>query len=193
VEEPTSVDRNETPKERLDRNLNELLGELRVALPGVQVLFAFLLAVPFNKRFGMVDGFERGVYFAALVLTAIASALLIAPSAYHRIGFRTDDKRHLVFMANRFAIAGFAFLACAMTGSVMLVTSFIFGKIAGVCVAAVAAALFGTFWYVLPVRRRRHVARLSGIDPSPLSRPPSDPETSPLTVPSAGRETGSRL
>jgi hypothetical protein len=147
--------RNETEKERLDRNLGELLGELRVALPGVQVLFAFLLTVPFNQRFAEASDFEEAVYLVTLLLTAMASALLIAPSAYHRVEFRQDDKRHIVYVSNRFAIAGFAFLALAMASAVLLVTHFLFGPAAGiVCTAGVLIVLAG-FWFALPVRRRR--------------------------------------
>src|SRR3954462_6148761 len=109
--------RHETEKERLDRNLNELLQELRVALPGVQVLFAFLLTVPFQQGFSKADGFQKDVYLVTLLLTAVATALLIAPSAYHRLEFRQNDKKHIVTVANRFAIAGFAVLAAAMTSA----------------------------------------------------------------------------
>jgi len=152
-------DRDETEKERLDRNLNELLGELRVALPGVQVLFAFLLAVPFNQRFSKVTVFEKDVYFATLILTLLAAAFLIAPSTHHRIEFRLDDKRHVVFMANRFAIVGFAFLAAAMTGVVLLVTSFLFnGVVAAIAAVFAAIVLFGV-WYAWPLARKRELRR----------------------------------
>src|SRR3954453_8324281 len=93
--------REETPHERVDRNLTELLGELRVALPGVQVLFGFLLVVPFNQRFTGVTDFQEKVYFATLLCPAAASALLIAPSAHHRIAFRHQDKEHIVLVANK--------------------------------------------------------------------------------------------
>src|SRR2546421_6407122 len=102
--------RDETEHERVDRNLTELLGELRVALPGVQVLFAFLLTVPFQQRFQTASTFEKNVYFVALCSAALASILLIAPSAYHRVEFRLQDKAHIVDVANRFAVVGFAFL-----------------------------------------------------------------------------------
>ena len=146
--------RDETEKERLDRNLNELLGELRVALPGVQVLFAFLLAVPFNQGFQKATGFQKDVFLVTLLLTAIATALLIAPSAYHRIEFRRDDKRHVVFIANRFAIVGFGFLAAAMSSAILLVTDYLFGATtAAICTAGAAVVLYG-FWYALPLSRR---------------------------------------
>src|SRR3954453_5255274 len=97
--------REETEHDRVDRNLNELLGELRVALPGVQVLFAFLLTVPFQQRFQQATSFDKNVYFVTLCSTAVASILLIAPSAYHRMEFRLQDKAHIRQVANWFAIA----------------------------------------------------------------------------------------
>src|SRR3954469_18068251 len=146
--------RNETEKERLDRNLNELLGELRVALPGVQVLFAFLLTVPFQQGFAKATDFQKDVYLLTLLLTAMASALLIAPSAYHRMQFRQDDKHHIVFVANRFAIAGFAFLAAAMSSAILLVTDYLYGgTTATICTVGAVLVLYG-FWYVAPLARR---------------------------------------
>src|SRR5918997_794976 len=119
--------RPETEEERLDRNLGELLGELRVALPGVQVLFAFLLVVPFNARFTELGPGQERLYLATLLLAGLASALLIAPTAYHRITFRLQDKARLVVAANRLAIAGLAFLALSMTLAIALVTDVVFG------------------------------------------------------------------
>src|SRR5882762_9111842 len=101
--------RSETEQERLDRNLAELLNELRVALPGVQVLFAFLLGVPFTQRFTELSAYEKDIYFGILVCAAAATAFLIAPSAYHRIEFRLRDKHHIVAIANWFAIVGLGF------------------------------------------------------------------------------------
>lgn len=147
--------RDETEEERLDRNLGELLQELRVALPGVQVLFAFLLAVPFQSHFTKITDFEKGIYFATLIFTAISAALLIAPSAYHRVTFRFQQKRQLVFLANRFAIAGLGFLALAMTGAIVLITDFLFHS--GVATAIAAGAALGTFsvlWGLLPLQQR---------------------------------------
>ncbi|HVY96392.1 MAG TPA: DUF6328 family protein [Solirubrobacterales bacterium] len=147
--------RDETEEERLDRNLSELLQELRVALPGVQVLFAFLLAVPFQSHFTEITGFEKGIYFATLMFTAISAALLIAPSAYHRLTFRYQQKQQLVFLANRFAIAGLGFLALAMTGAIVLITDFLFHS--GVVTAIAAGASLGVFfvlWGLLPLRQR---------------------------------------
>jgi predicted neutral ceramidase superfamily lipid hydrolase len=151
--------REETEHERLDRNLTELLGELRVALPGVQVLFAFLLTVPFQQRFETASSFDKNVYFVTLCSTAVASILLIAPSAYHRVMFRLQDKAHIVEIANRFAVVGFLFLGLGMTGAILLVTDFLFSTLTSVIVTTVAAAMFVTFWYLLPGRRRLTLTR----------------------------------
>jgi hypothetical protein len=151
IEEIGELVRNETPAERVDRNFNELLGELRIALPGVQVLFAFLLAVPFAQRFSQLTGFQRGLYFAVLLLTALASALLIAPTAYHRIQFRQGRKREILFFANRAAVLGLGALALAMTGAILLITDFLFGVAAAAPIGAATALLFGSLWYLLPM------------------------------------------
>jgi hypothetical protein len=152
--------RNETEDERLDRNLTELLNELRVALPGVQVLFAFLLGVPFTTRFETLTSYQQDVYYGTLICAAAATAFLIAPTAHHRIEFRLRDKRHIVLLANRFAIVGLSFLALAMTGVVLLITDFIFGGFATVAATSITAGVFAVLWYVLPfVRRARLLAR----------------------------------
>jgi len=154
--------RDESEEERLDRNLGELLQELRVALPGVQVLFAFLLAVPFQQRFGMITPFEERVYFATLICTAISAALLISPTAYHRMTFHLQQKRKLVLLANRLAIAGLAFLALAMTGAVMLITDVLFSPAATAFFSAAALATFVALWFLLPLRRRLRLAGRDG-------------------------------
>jgi len=146
-------DRDESEKERLDRNLGELLQELRVALPGVQVLFAFLLVVPFNQRFPDITGFQRTVYFITLLLATAASACLIAPTAHHRIEFRAADKRRIVFSATRLAIVGLVFLAAAMTGAVTLITDIVYHSTTVVIVAAAVALLFGWLWFAWPIKR----------------------------------------
>jgi hypothetical protein len=146
--------RDETEEERLDRNLGELLQELRVALPGVQVLFAFLLAVPFQQGFEEVTSFQKDVYFATLILTAISATMLISPSAYHRITFRYQQKRRLVYYSNRFAIIGLALLALAMTGAILLITDVLFSTAAAVVTAGLSLSVFGFFWFAMPLRRR---------------------------------------
>lgn len=146
--------REESEGERLDRNLAELLQELRVALPGVQVLFAFLLAVPFQQNFTKITPFQEKAYFGTLLCTAISAALLISPTAYHRLTFRQQKKRELVLVSNRLAIAGMSFLALAMTGAVMLITDVLFGTVATVAFTLAIAAMFAVFWGALPLRRR---------------------------------------
>ena len=145
--------REESEKERLDRNLQELLGELRVALPGVQVLFAFLLVVPFNQRFVDITSFQRSTYFVTLLLATAASACLIAPTAHHRIEFRAQDKKRIVFHATRLAIAGLVLLAAAMTGAVTLITDFLYSSTTVVIVAALVALLFAVLWFAWPIKR----------------------------------------
>jgi hypothetical protein len=147
--------RDETEEERLDRNLGELLQELRVALPGVQVLFAFLLAVPFQQNFTKISEFDKTMYFVTLLLTALSAALLIAPSAYHRLTFRYQQKHRLVFVSNRLAIAGLGVLALAMTCAILLVTNVLWGTAATTVVTtALVLAMFGVLWVALPMRRR---------------------------------------
>jgi len=145
---------DESKQERLDRELMELLNELRVALPGVQVLFAFLLGLPFTQRFGQVTDLQQDVYFLTFLCAAAATALLIAPSAYHRLTWRRGDKEHLLKISNRLAISGTVFLALAISGSVFVVTDMLFEPRSAAVVAAATAALFGWFWYGLPLLRR---------------------------------------
>jgi hypothetical protein len=142
--------RNETEAERIDRNLLELMEELRVAIIGVQVLFGFLLALPFTVRFARIDAWQRDLYVADLLLAAFAIALLIAPVAYHRIVFRRHAKRRLLFRANALAVTGLFVMGVAMCGSVFLVTSVIYSAaVAGVLAAACALVIFG-LWLLVP-------------------------------------------
>jgi hypothetical protein len=145
---------DETEDERLDRELDQLLQELRVAMPGVQVLFAFLLAVPFQQRFAEVTEFQRDVYFATLLAAAVTSALFIAPTAYHRMMFRGRDKPRLVAMSSRFALAGLGALAIAMNGAILLVTDMLFDGAAVAITTAASAVLFVGLWFALGVMRR---------------------------------------
>ena len=144
----------ESERERLDRNLEQLLQELRVALPGVQVLFAFLLTVPFTQAFPTLSDFERDCYFFVLLTTALATALLIAPTAIHRMLFRQGMKREIVMRSNVLALLGLAVLAVAMTGAVALVAHIIFGQGTAVVTAIGAGLLFVALWYVLPLGDR---------------------------------------
>ena len=157
--EQANEGRNETELERLDRNLGELLQELRVALPGVQVLFAFLLTVPFQQGFQKATSFQKDIYLVTLLLTALATALLIAPSAYHRLEFRQGDKEHIVDVANALAICGFGVLAAAMSSAILLVTDYLFSPTtATICTIGAAVVLYG-LWYVAPITRRWRRAR----------------------------------
>jgi membrane-anchored protein YejM (alkaline phosphatase superfamily) len=150
---------DESKEERQDRELIELLNELRVALPGVQVLFAFLLGVPFTQRFAQVTELQKDVYFLTFICATIATALLIAPSAYHRLEWRLGDKEHLLVVSNRLAISGTAFLALAISGAVFVVTDMLFDAPSAAVVAALTAALFGWLWYGLPLLRRSRLER----------------------------------
>src|SRR5215213_4454320 len=141
----------EDRKERVSRELIELLNELRVALPGVQVLFAFLLAVPFAQGFTRVTEFQRALFFMVMALTAVSAALLIAPSAWHRLRFRQRDKERILRASNRMSIAGLGFLALAMTGAVMLIADFIYSPTLTIVGGVLAAGTFTVLWYVLPL------------------------------------------
>ena len=157
--------RSETETEGYDRNMAELLQELRVALPGVQVLFAFLLTVPFATRFDGVSAFERNVYFVTLLCSALASAFFIAPTAYHRLNFRRGDKRHIVEVPSRFTVLGLVALFVAMLGAVVMVTSFLFGAQTMVVTALGVFAVFTSLWFVLPLLRRRHTSPARADEP----------------------------
>jgi uncharacterized protein involved in cysteine biosynthesis len=145
--------RRETEAERVDRNLQEMLGELRVALPGVQVLFAFLLVVPFNQRFADVTGFQRTVYFMTLLFTTASTVCLIAPTAHHRLEFRHQNKEEIVRTGNRIVVLGLGLLAIAMTGAVLLITDFLYGSTTTTVAAAGVALAFAALWFLIPGRR----------------------------------------
>jgi hypothetical protein len=136
---------------RLDRELLELLQELRVVLPGVQALFAFLLIVPFNERFASVSGMERAVYVVALLSSALAGVLFITAPAFHRLRFRRHDKAQLLRIGNRCAIAGMAALAVAMVAGVYLITELLFGAGVGAALTAVVALPIAVLWWVVPL------------------------------------------
>ena len=145
--------REESELERVDRNLQEMLGELRVALPGVQVLFAFLLVVPFNQRFAQVTDFQQTVYFITLLFTAASTICLIGPTAHHRLEFRRQHKGEIVSTGNRIVILGLGCLAVAMTGAVLFITDFLYGKTTTILAAAGVAVAFAALWYMIPLRR----------------------------------------
>jgi hypothetical protein len=137
-------------REKHDRELIELLNELRVVLPGTQVLFAFLLVVPFNARFE-VDGLEKGAYLLALLATLFGGILLMAPGTYHRLRWRERDKERMLRTSNRLAIAGFVCIAIAMSASLFLVTDVLLPRWGAFAVTVLAAASFAVAWFVLPL------------------------------------------
>ena len=140
-------------KEDLDRELIELLNELRVTLPGVQVLFAFLLIVPFSQRFELINDLQKYAYIVALTFTALGSALLIAPTPYHRIRWRDQDKDAMLRLANRLALAGTVCVAIAMPCALFFVTDFLFKSPLPALLAALVIGVIVTFWYALPLER----------------------------------------
>jgi Family of unknown function (DUF6328) len=150
----TSERRDESEADRLDRNFGDLLQELRVAQAGVQILFAFLLTLPFGARFGDIDVFEKIVYVGALLSAAVAAASIIAPVAYHRMLFRRGRKPQLVGAAHRLASIGLAYLLVAMVGAILLVTDFVLGRGWGLALTAAATCWFVVLWAVLPWRAR---------------------------------------
>jgi hypothetical protein len=151
--------RSETELERCDRNLVELLQEVRVVQTGVQVLFAFLLTAPLAPRFPELTRAQRDVYFGTLLVTGAAAVLLIAPTAYHRILFRLGDKEHLVMVANRLTLAGLVCVAASMVGALLLVTDLLFDGALVALVTAVAALGCTVLWGLAPLRRRRSLVR----------------------------------
>ncbi|MFH8598022.1 DUF6328 family protein [Streptomyces rimosus] len=144
------ADRNETPLERYDRNFGELLQELRVLQTGVQILFAFLLTLAFTPRFVSLDTTQRAFYVGTLLLAVLATLLLTAPAAVHRVLFRRRAKRLVVEVSARLTAAGMAVLALALAGAVLLVVDVVLGRGAGVTAGAVTLVTCGGLWALLP-------------------------------------------
>ena len=155
----------ETKGERLDRELIELLQELRVVIPGVQVLLAFLLTAPFQQRFAQLSGSMRNAFFGSIACATLATAFLIAPSAHHRLRWRAGEKERLVRVGNRMAIVGTVFLAAAIVLALYVITDVLFTTDLAVLTALAALVLFGVLWYVVP---------MVGRSPSPEERPEED-------------------
>lgn len=153
-EQEARNDRNETTDEQLDRNTIELLNELRVAGAGIQIMLAFLLVVPFNTGWKRTSSFERTDYFVTLALVAVAAFLLMAPPIQHRLLFRHHEKRYLVTMGNRFAIAGMACLALGFTGILVLLSDYVVGGIAPIIAGVLTLAITGGLWFVMPLVQR---------------------------------------
>ena len=148
------TDRNETRAERLDRNMSELLQELRVAQNGVQILFAFLLTLPFSSGFPNVTAFQKDTYVVALIAAAFATAMIISPVAFHRALFRQGRKPELVRYAHKMASGGLAFMLIAMVSSVLLITDYLLNIWAAVGLTVLTGGWFLTFWAVLPFAHR---------------------------------------
>ncbi len=145
----------EDRKERVDRELIELLNEIRVVLPGAQVLFAFLLSLPFLTRFDLLDRVDRDAYFAAFLCTAVGTIMLMAPSANHRLRFREYDKERMLFWFNRLVLVGSGFLAGAISLVVFVVTDMLFDQAWAALLGGLIAGWVVTIWYVTPLWQRR--------------------------------------
>jgi Family of unknown function (DUF6328) len=145
---------DENRKERVNRELIELLNELRVALPGVQVLFAFLLVLPFQQGFAEISDADRGVYVAALIASALAAALLIAPSMYHRLNFRRQVKEQMIFDSNKLMVVGMLLVAIGVACSIFLVVDVVYGNMAAIVATAATAVVYALVWLALPLARR---------------------------------------
>jgi Family of unknown function (DUF6328) len=148
-------ERRETTEERDDRNLLELLQELRVAGLGVQVLFGFLLAIPFTNKFSQLSPDQHDLYVTTLLLAALAAMLLLAPVAFHRILFRQQQKEFLVRSANVLAILGLVTVALAVSATVALVLSYVMPGVLTVVITTVMLVLFAGLWFAFPLSRRR--------------------------------------
>lgn len=146
---------DESPKQKTDRQLSELLEELRVVMPGAQVLLGFMLAVPFQARFGKATGFERGVLYATVMLTAAGAVTLMAPSVYHRVRWAEGGKSDVVRIGHQLFLAGTLLLALGMSTATFLVGFWLFGLGAGVAVICVTLGVVAVTWYVLPLTRGR--------------------------------------
>ncbi|GGK03014.1 hypothetical protein GCM10010123_36200 [Pilimelia anulata] len=151
-EDASDAGRREDERDRWRRTFTELLRELRVAQTGVQILFAFLLILPFNARFTETTGFERNVYLVALLSAAGAAAMIISPVAFHRAQFRRNRKPELVMFAHRMATGGLALTLVAMVSSVLLITDFLLDRALAFALSATVALVFLTLWTLLPHR-----------------------------------------
>jgi len=149
-----SGDDKSANERKQDRQMLELLNELRVALPGVQILFAFMLTVPFSARFDDLTVFQRDVYYGALIATALSAACLIAPSSAHRLRFHKGERTWIIESANRLMIAGLAFLAAALAGSVLLITDVMFDGVRVWLYSAAIASVIVGLWFLRPLARK---------------------------------------
>jgi hypothetical protein len=149
---------DENTKERLDRELIELLNELRVALPGVQVLLAFMLTLPFSQRFAQLSNLQRDTFVVALLSTSCAIVLFMTPTSYHRLRFREGDKEQILTTSNRLAIAGIALMGLGLAAVVFLIMDVLFSTLTAVAVGLALAILIASLWFALPLTRRMREA-----------------------------------
>jgi uncharacterized membrane protein len=150
--EEKRLPQDETPMERSNRQLIELLNELRIVLPGITVLFGFLLAVPFARGWTRVTTFQRDVFIVAFLATAVSIAFLISPSSYHRIRFRHGDRERMLTISNRLSIAGITAAAVALAAVVLLVTDYVISRSFAIVATASLVVLVAALWYGLPLR-----------------------------------------
>ena len=150
----SSDNTEETPKERIDRELTELLNGLRVLLPGVQVLLAFLLSVPFSSRFADVNGFQRTVFYVTLIAAALAVAMLGTPAAQHRVLFRAKEKEGMLRRANRYALLGSVAVAVSVSAGTLLIVDFVFNPVLAWVTASIFLAVMSWAWFVEPALHR---------------------------------------
>jgi MFS family permease len=171
---------HETEKQRWDRNFSDLLQELRVAQTGVQILFAFLLTLPFSSGFPKTTAFQKDVFVVALMTAAFATAMIISPVAFHRALFRQGRKPELVRYAHRMATGGLAFMLISMVSSILLITDYLLNIWVATVLSIIAGAWFLMFWAIIPAFRRSWIdddaeeedeeADLSAGDPPPSDR-----------------------
>jgi hypothetical protein len=174
--ERSARSRGESVDQLLDRNLAELLQELRVAITGVQILFAFLLGLAFTQRFDSLDRFQVAVYTGTLLTTALATILLIAPVAFHRLVFRRRQKPALIVVADRLLLVGLALLVLAISSAVLLILDVVLGRWQGLAGSGVVALVGVLTWYGLPVwARRTGVGLAPDMPPDPDAPAPGDP------------------
>jgi hypothetical protein len=167
--------RNESEAQRDDRNLAELLQELRVAGLGVQVLFGFLLSLPFTVRFVKLTSWQRHLYVASLLLAALSTALLCGPVAYHRLVFRRHEKERLLRTANVMALTGLATVGLAISAAVLLVVSFVLRGAPVPIIAVATVVSFSVLWFAFPLLDR-------GPTPAPVSSTPSGSGRAPAST-----------
>ena len=170
-ERSDAPERNETPLERADRNMIELLQELRVAQTGVQILFAFLLSLSFTERFGRIDEFQRWTYVVTLLLSVLTAGLFVAPAAVHRVTFRRGVKIETVQLGHQLFTAGLVTLALTLTGAALLVLDVAAGRTFAIVAAAASAVVLGGLWFVLPLPLLRDAPSRSD---EGEGRPPGD-------------------